>query len=709
MKTIQCALTGIITGMLALFSVTAQGQDRCGTMPALEAAFKNDPALRARFEQQELDLQRFIATRKNNPAAKEAATLTVPVVFHIVLPNPSVVTDAQLQAQIDVLNKIYAGANADTVKIPARFKPLFGRAGIQFCLARRTPDGKVTTGINRYTTTQSSFSTNNNVKHAATGGANAWSTTSYLNIWLCQLSGGVLGYATFPNTGSGSEQGVVIDYRSLPGGSLINYNGGKTTAHEIGHYFNLRHIWGDDDGACSGTDFIDDTPNQANMTYGTPSTDTLYDACTGTGGGIMYQNYMDYTDDGAMEMFTLQQVARMQTAATTYRPGLFTSSGCVPVAAKNYDATVRSINSPFKRVCATDFSPMVTIANKGVVTITSLVISARVDNGAVVTTNWTGSVAALDSFTVTLPGLSTGTGTHTLTIYTAAPNGIADEIPADDTLRTSLFYYDPLTTPFSESFEGSSYPPQGWDIVNDDGALTWEKVSGPAKTGAYSVVMRNYNDANLGTQDYLRLPQVVIANADSAFMSFRVAAGFSGAGLVFAWDTLDVLVSTDCGASYTSLYKKWGSTLSTTNRSITGAYLPQEGEWRKDSINLTPYIGKGKLLIAFRNTNEDLNNIFLDDINIYSKQINPNLRRKGFLITPSPTTGLVNVDFYPNPTNLQGIAIYSMSGQEVAKMRAGNGAGASHYSFNLAGLAAGIYVVKVVYADTVVTQKILKN
>ena len=709
MKTIQSALTGILIGMLAVYSVKTQGQDRCGTMPALEAAFKKDPALKTRFELQELELQRIIAARKNNPAARDAATLTVPVVFHIVLPDPSDVTDAQLQTQIDVLNKIYGGLNADTVKIPARFKPLFGRAGIQFCLAKRTADDKVSTGINRYTTTQSSFTTNNNVKHASTGGANAWSTSSYLNIWICQLSGGVLGYATFPNTGSGSEQGVVIDYRSLPGGSFTNYNGGKTTAHEVGHYFNLRHIWGDDDGACSGSDFVGDTPNQSNMTYGTPATDTLYDACTSTGGGIMYQNYMDYTDDGAMEMFTVQQATRMQTAATTYRSGLFSSSGCVPVAAKNYDAAVQTINSPFKRVCTTGFAPVVTIANKGVIAITSLAISARVDNGAVVTTNWTGNLIALDSFTITLPGLTTTTGTHTLTVYTGPPNGAADEIPADDTLRTSLFYYDALTMPFSESFEGSSYPPQGWDIVNDDGALSWEKISGQAKTGNYSVVIRNYKGANMGTKDYLRLPQLVIGNADSAFMTFRVAAGFSGAGALFAWDTLDVLVSTDCGASYTSLYKKWGDALLTTHRAIDAAYSPQEGEWRKDSVNLTPYIGKGNFFIAFRNTNGQINNIYLDDINIYSKQINPNLKGKGFLITPSPTTGVVNVDFYPNPTNLQGIAIYSMSGQEVAKTAAASGATTNHYRFNLGGLAAGIYVVKVVYADRVVTQKILKN
>jgi len=709
MKRTSRALSGIIAGLLAFCSITVNAQDRCGTMPLLEANFKKDPSLKARFEQQENQLQRLIAARISSPSARVEATLTVPVVFHIVMAYSGDVTDAQVKAQLDTLNKIYAGLNADSARIPPHFKSLFGHAGIQFCLARRTPDGKNTSGIIRYTTTQSSFSDNNGVKHVATGGANAWNTSQYLNIWLCQLSGGLLGYATFPNTGASADQGVVVDYRSLPGGSLTNYNGGKSMAHELGHYFNLRHIWGDDGGACSGSDFVDDTPNQTDHTYGTPSTVIVHDACSPNDPGIMYQNYMDYSDDGVMEMFTPQQVTRMQTAATTYRASLFASGGCVPVVAKNYDAAVQAVNTPVTRVCTTDFTPAVTIANNGSVTLTSLAISARVDNGPVVTTNWTGSLTTLDSIQVSLPGLTTTTGKHVLTVYTGAPNGIADELPSDDTLRTSLFYYNALTPPLSESFEGSVFPPQGWDIVNEDKAITWQKASSLSKTGSYSVYINNYGNVNRGARDYLRLPLAAISNADSAFITFQVAAGAAGQATLFAWDTLEVLVSTDCGTSYTSLYRKWGPSLYTTSRTIAGAYLPQDGEWRKDSVNLTPYIDKGNFLIAFRNANGQVNNIYLDDINIYSRIINPNLKRKGFLVTPSPTTGLVNIDFYPNPTNLRGIAIYSLSGEMMVQTPVANGVTTNHYQYNLGGQAPGIYVVKVVYTDRVVTQKIVKN
>ncbi|MBS1565380.1 MAG: choice-of-anchor J domain-containing protein, partial [Bacteroidetes bacterium] len=419
---------------------------------------------------------------------------------------------------------------------------------------------------------------------------------------------------------------------SLPGGALTNYNGGKTMAHEICHDFNLYHIWGDDNGACTGTDYVADTPNQASETAGAPS-GVVTDACTTTAPGIMYQNYMDYTDDRGMEMFTVQQVARMQAAANSYRPGLFTSNACVPVSASSYDAAVTAIIRPLKRVCATDFTPTVTIVNHGSVTITSLPVSAKVDNGTAITTSWTGTLNYLDSVTITLPALTTTTGNHTLTVFTGAPNNVADQVPSDDTLRTTYAYYDAVAAPLTESFEGSAYPPQGWDIVNEDGLITWEKTGSYAKTGSYSAMIRNYNDAAVGAKDYLRLPQLVLPDGDSAFMTFRVAASTPASGIIFNYDTLDLLISSDCGASYQSLYKKWGANLSTTTRSITGAYTPQDGEWRMDSINLTPYIGKGPFMLAFLNTNGAQNNIYLDDINIYSKKINPNLKSKGFLIT----------------------------------------------------------------------------
>ena len=152
-------------------------QEQCATMTRLEAKFKRNPALKAAFKQQ---LETF-NKKMNRQSAKELGvdsasnintTYTIPVVFHVVLSNQAKVTDAQILAQLDILNKTYAGIYPDSAAIPAYFKPLFGKSNIQFCLAQRTPNDEPTTGIERIITTATSFSpVNDFVKHAVTGGA----------------------------------------------------------------------------------------------------------------------------------------------------------------------------------------------------------------------------------------------------------------------------------------------------------------------------------------------------------------------------------------------------------------------------------------------------------------------------------------------------------------------------------------------------------
>jgi hypothetical protein len=226
------------------------------------------------------------------------------------------------------------------------------------------------------------------------------------------------------------------------------------------------------------------------------------------------------------------------------------------------------------------------------------------------------------------------------------------------------------------------------------------------------VVIRNHDYGVNDMKDHLRLPLVNITSADSAFMTFQVAAAVATNpnATLNPFDTLEVLASTDCGLTYTSLYKKWGSSLITRTTPITNVFVPAANEWRKDSVNLTAFINGGPVLLAFLNTNENENNIYLDDINVYSVVVNPNLKKTGFLVSPNPTQGdgRVNVQFFPNPANLRSIAIYSSTGQKVAE-RLIDGAGSSSYSFNLGRFASGVYVVRVVFSDRTLTQKIIKR
>ncbi len=158
---------------------------------------------------------------------------------------------------------------------------------------------------------------------------------------------------------------------------------------------------------------------------------------------------------------------------------------------------------------------------------------------------------------------------------------------------------------------------------------------------------------------------------------------------------------------YTSLYKKWADTL-VTAPSTTSYFTPSSSQWRRDSVNISAYAGMGNLMIAFLNTTENENNIYLDDINVYTKAVNPNLLARGFIVTPNPASQSVAVQFYPQPSNLRGIELYSVTGQKLAEIIVGSGQAVNYYTFDISRYAAGIYVVRAVFTDKVLTRKLLK-
>ena len=714
MKTSQLTRSVILSALFFFTIANLYAQNRCGTMPLLEKRFERNPSLRASFEKREIELKQVIQQRIQNKKAQRelAGTLVIPVVFHIVMQDPSSVTDAQILAQLDTLNRDYSGTNGDSVRIPSYFKPFFGKSEIGFCFAKRTPGNEPTTGIVRHTTSEESFSNFDNeaVKHASLGGADAWDSDRYLNIWICDLSSDLLGYATFPGDGADDEQGVVIDAGSLPGGALTGYNGGKTLTHELGHYFNLYHPWGSgsSNSDCSDTDFVSDTPVKSGPTTGCPS-GVQTDNCTMAAPGVMYQNFMDYSSDNCLVMFTSMQTIRMEVSIATSRPLLLLSNGCESLNLVNYDVQPTLINEPPYRLCGPTFTPVVNIFNRGNITTTSLTIHARIDNGDIVTTNWTGSLASLGTVNAVLSTMTTSVGYHALTIYTSGPNGNADQVAGNDTISSAIMYFSPVIAPIVESFEGNTFPPEGWDIINEDGAIGWEKIAGYAKTGNNAVYKDNFSDERFGQKDYLRLPVVNISNTDSAFISFQVAAAVRSNPLDNGtlWDTLQVLISTDCGKTYTSIYKKWGLNLITRTTAATDEFFPNSNEWRKDSVNISAWISEGDVLLAFRTTNENENNIFLDDINVRTVTVNPNLKTRGFMITPVPSKGPIAVQFYPQPTDLKAIAIFSSLGQKVAETLISSGAANSYYTYDLSRNAPGVYIVRIYFANKTLTRKIV--
>ncbi|WP_173974734.1 zinc metalloprotease, partial [Magnetospirillum sp. LM-5] len=248
----------------------------------------------------------------------------IPVVVHVVWNRPEQnISDAQVESQIAVLNADFRKRNGDIGGVPAVWRELAADAMIEFDLAKVAPDGQSTTGITRTQTAVASFGqAGNPIKAAATGGIAPWPADRYLNIWVAPaLNNNVLGYAQFPG-GPAATDGVVIVNTAFGtnGTAAAPFNLGRTATHEVGHWLDLFHIWGDDGDACFGTDRVDDTPNAAGPNYGTPAFPHV--TCTNGPNGDMFMNYMDYTHDSAMFMFTQGQVARMRDALNNSRAGL---------------------------------------------------------------------------------------------------------------------------------------------------------------------------------------------------------------------------------------------------------------------------------------------------------------------------------------------------------------------------------------------------
>src|SRR5262245_21213336 len=236
--------------------------------------------------------------------------ITIPVVVHVVYKKDSEnISDAQIKSQIAVLNKDFRATNPDKSKVPSVWTGLVADANIQFALATKDPQGKTHTGITRTETTRTSFGTDDSVKTKSGGGHPAWPASRYLNLWSCNLGGGLLGYAQFPG-GPSRFDGVVILSSAFgtSGTAAAPFNLGRTATHEIGHWLNLRHIWGDRTD-CTGTDHVSDTPKAQRPNYGSPAFPHI--SCENGPNGDMFMNYMDYVDDVAMFMFTPGQVTRM--------------------------------------------------------------------------------------------------------------------------------------------------------------------------------------------------------------------------------------------------------------------------------------------------------------------------------------------------------------------------------------------------------------
>jgi hypothetical protein len=373
------------------------------------------------YKQKRLEKQ----IKESNLEQNTLSNLSIPVVIHVVYKNSiENITDYQIQSQIDVLSKDFTRANSDALNTPTDFLPIASSMQIDFCLSQQDPNGNPTNGIIRKQTSQSFFPLyGNEIFYDSLGGSSAWDTKNYLNIWVCMIEPGILGWAQFPAGGDVKTDGVVINFEHFgtTGTALSPYNLGRTATHEVGHWLNLFHLWGDNN---CGDDLVNDTPTQEEENFGCK----IHPSISCNNNGDMFMNFMDYTNDNCMNSFTEGQKSRVWSSITNFRSELFLSNGCSSSTTPNSDAGISSIISPNNSTleCTSPVTPIVVLTNYGNTNLNTVTIKYSINSGNNLYYSWNGLLLTNNSDTIVLPSITASGTSHFITVSTQMPNNSTD-------------------------------------------------------------------------------------------------------------------------------------------------------------------------------------------------------------------------------------------------------------------------------------------
>lgn len=698
-------------------SLYAQNLRRCSTMESHAALLENHPEM----EQEILKIEDFTqkCIEKDALPKQGQVVITIPVVVHVVhtISNPvSNISEAQIQSQIDVLNEDFRRLNADASLTPAEFLPVAADTEIEFCLAQRDPNNLPSTGIVRTPTVKTSFSTSaNDVKSPATGGASGWNSSKYLNIWVCNnIDGGeTLGYAQFPG-GSATTDGVVIAYQFFGrvGAVVSPFNKGRTATHEVGHWLNLFHIWGDDFGSCSQDDAVSDTPRSADAWYGCPPVNTNSCVDSPVNFNDMFQNYMDYTNDACMNIYTLGQKQRMQAL---FMPGgarfsITSSEGCLPVEQGLNDAVLTSLVSPTGTGNCTTVSPVINVQNYGTADLFYFIVEYGFPTGPVHTYEWTGLIPTIQSAEITLPAITTITTgiIQTININITQPNGQTDYSPDDNSgVYSFAVISSGAQTPASEDFEaGTNF--NSWSNNNPDGLIGFALNNSVGSSSSASVYMNNFIYNAPGANDEISTPYFDLSDISDPYLYFDVAYALKNAG--DASDVLQVLISTDCGETFTNIYTKAGDNL-VTAPPVSSTFVPNQGQWRTEYIELLPYQAFRNVIIRFKQIRGAGNNLYIDNFLIRDGVVGIEemavKNESQLLIYPNPASSEALLVFQAEHAGSAVISMTDLSGKTLLVQETNLITGFNQLSLNIQDFAEGIYLIHLVQENQLTaTQKL---
>lgn len=377
-----------------------------------------------------------------------------------------------------------------------------------------------------------------------------------------------------------------------------------------------------------------------------------------------------------------------------------------PVAVPNNAATSALTGVP-GITCSSSFIPSVTLTNTGTATLTSCDISYQVDANTPVIYNWTGSLAANATATVTLPAITASAGTHTLTVMPANPNGQPIFVTQFGSVAQSFTVISGAgsSLPYVNAMTSSAFPYSGWSLNNPDGAITWARVT--TNTGSLKYDCFSYGST--GAIDEFTVEPVDLSATSVASLNFKVAHRQYSSTYT---DAMEVLVSTDCGATWTSVWSKSGSTLATVTPASTSAFTPSAAQWRAECVNLNAYTGNNQVFIMFRGINGYGNNIYVDDIDVNGSSCTIGITEaasnaNSFNVYPNPVNTVANVNLSLASSNAVVMTVSDMLGKVVFTNNYGTlRAGEHTLAIDAAKFEAGLYFVTIKAGEETITKKI---
>lgn len=385
-----------------------------------------------------------------------------------------------------------------------------------------------------------------------------------------------------------------------------------------------------------------------------------------------------------------------------------------PYTLPQRDISVIGISSPPAETCDNQFRPVLTVRNNGRQIVNSFQLQLQLNDGSLVTRQFDSlSLGTGDTYTISydssfqLPQ----TGINVFRAIVSRPNGQADQLLFNDTLQRRIFLFTTATAPWQEGFEHAGFLLANWDTVNAAGTIGWQASNAAASEGTRSAYIRNFINPVSGDIDDLITPPASIGAADSIFLKFDLAY-LNSKTSDQPTDTLQVFLTQDCGRSSILIYNKWGTSLQT----VTDPNVPSSLEftpllsahWRTDSIPLTGLIDPSQpVQFIFRNINNRNNDLYLDNLRLVILTLPAKLKSQGFLVTPNPSSGLVQVRIYNNQENLRRIEVVNMTGQQIWAREYSQSAG-NLLNIDLSRQSSGVYLVRLIYSDGIKSTRIIK-